>query len=62
MLVNVGSLDRFLRIALGIVLIALAYLNKNIDWAWVAVLPLLSGLLRHCPFYAWAGISTCRKR
>lgn len=61
MLANVGSLDRALRIVLGIVLIALAYTDKDMDWGWIGLLPLLSGLVRHCPIYARLGISTCSR-
>ena len=59
MLANVGSLDRALRIVSGIVLITLALTGPDRGWGWLGILPLLSGLVRHCPLYAWAGISTC---
>lgn len=59
MLANVGLLDRALRIVSGVVLIALAQLGSDMEWAWIGVLPLMSGLVRHCPLYAKLGLSTC---
>ncbi|MFM2325785.1 MAG: hypothetical protein RL244_2664, partial [Pseudomonadota bacterium] len=51
---NVGGIDRILRIAVGLILILgtpqlLGYIGSN--WAWLGLLPLLTGLLRTCPAY-----------
>ncbi len=59
---NVGGIDRILRIAVGLILILgtpqlLGYIGSN--WAWVGLLPLLTGLLRTCPAYKLLGINTC---
>ncbi len=59
MLANVGRIDRALRVVLGILLVALAHAGTGMGWGWIGIVPLLSGLLRHCPFYAKLGISTC---
>lgn len=55
MLVNVEPLDRFLRIAFGIALLAVAFLVSG-NWRWIGLiglLPLASGIAGWCPFYAW---------
>ena len=56
---NVGGLDRILRIAGGIVLIALAAMGVVGVWGWIGVVPLLTGLIGWCPAYPLLGISTC---
>lgn len=56
---NVGSLDRILRIVLGLVLIALAATGTVGWWGWLGVIPLLTGLLKACPMYTLLGLSTC---
>lgn len=56
---NVGGIDRILRIAIGIVLIALAITGAIGWWGWLGVVPLLSGLVGFCPMYRLLGLSTC---
>ena len=56
---NVGGLDRILRIAVGIVLIALAAMGVVGVWGWIGVVPLLTGLIGWCPAYPLLCISTC---
>ena len=58
---NIGTLDRTLRILLGVVLIALAATGTVGWWGWIGVVPLLTGLVRSCPVYSVAGISSCKK-
>jgi len=55
MVANTGRIDRSIRIALGIVLLSIVLLATGY-WRWVGllgVLPLASGLIGWCPFYAW---------
>jgi hypothetical protein len=55
MLVNVEPLDRFLRIAVGIALLAVVFFVSG-NWRWIGLiglLPLASGIAGWCPFYAW---------
>ncbi len=56
--VNEGTIDRVLRVALGIALVALA-LTKGWMWAWIGVVPILTGATGICPLYSIFGISTC---
>ena len=58
---NVGTIDRALRIIVGLALIGLT-LNGNIGvWGWIGVLPVLTGIFRFCPAYPLLGISTCNR-
>jgi hypothetical protein len=58
---NVGSLDRTLRIVVGLVLIALVFVGPKTAWGWIGLIPLLTGLLRTCPAYSLLGVNTCPK-
>lgn len=57
---NTGTLDRGLRIAAGIALIALAATGTVGVWGWIGVVPLATGLLGWCPAYTLFGIKTCK--
>lgn len=58
---NVGTIDRSLRIAGGLVLIALAATGTVGVWGWIGVIPLLTGIFRFCPAYPLLGINSCSK-
>lgn len=60
MLINVGTLDRVIRIGLGLALMASVFVGPQTPWGWLGVVPLLSGVLRVCCLYRALGISTCR--
>jgi hypothetical protein len=48
---NVGCKERGIRILVGAVLVTLAYTHQVDDWAWLGLIPLLTGLLGYCPLY-----------
>lgn len=56
---NIGTLDRVLRLVLGVVLIGLAATGVLGAWAWIGVVPLVTAFLRICPAYSVLGIKTC---
>lgn len=56
---NEGTLDRVLRVILGLVLISLVFVGPQTVWGWVGVVPLLTGLVGYCPLYSVFGIRTC---
>ena len=56
---NVGTIDRILRIALGLGLIAASLLGVIGVWGWIGLLPLATGIFRFCPAYWRLGLSTC---
>ena len=58
---NVGSIDRSLRIAVGLILIGLSLSGTIGLWGWIGVVPLATGLFRMCPAYALLGINTCKR-
>ncbi|MFG6489051.1 DUF2892 domain-containing protein [Roseateles sp. BYS78W] len=56
---NVGTLDRFVRIAIGLALVAAAWLGSVGPWGWIGLLPLFTGLIGSCPAYLPFGFTTC---
>lgn len=59
MKVNVGSIDRVIRILAGLVLIGLALAGQIGIWGWIGVVPLFTGIFKFCPAYALFGMDTC---
>ena len=58
---NVGHLDRLLRILAGIGLIALAATGLIGAWGYLGIVPLLTGIWAYCPLYSMLGISSCSR-
>jgi hypothetical protein len=56
---NVGTVDRVIRIVVGLVLIALVFVGPQTPWGWIGVVPLATGLISTCPLYSLLGLSTC---
>lgn len=56
---NVGTIDRVLRILVGLALIALAVTGKVGVWGYIGLVPLATGLFRFCPAYTLLGMRTC---
>lgn len=56
---NEGTIDRFLRVTVGIVLIALVFVGPKTPWGWLGIVPLATGLLGSCPVYSILGMNTC---
>ena len=59
---NVGSIDRAIRIMLGVGLIAATLMGAIGPWGWLGLIPLATGVLRFCPVYLPFGIHTCAVR
>lgn len=58
---NIGSIDKILRILLGLTLILLAVFNIISWWGYIGIIPLVTALINFCPLYRILGISTCKK-
>lgn len=56
---NEGTIDRALRIILGLVLLSLIFVGPQSLWGLVGLIPLATGLLGWCPLYQLLGFSTC---
>lgn len=62
MTTNVGSIDRALRIIVGIALIAMVFVGPQTMLGWIGLVPLLTGLAGTCPAYSIFGINTCARK
>ena len=63
MTANMGTIDRVVRIVVGLALIAFAlgYIAPGTSWSWVGwigVVPILTALVGYCPAYSVVGCST----
>ena len=56
---NVGTIDRILRIVVGLGLISLVFVGPQTPWGWVGIVPLLTAVISFCPLYTLIGIRTC---
>ena len=65
--VNVGTIDQYVRIVVGLALVAYA-LQDGLSiqgWHWIGLLglvPLATAFFKTCPAYTILGYSTCRAR
>lgn len=61
---NVGSIDRILRIIVGLALIGAALCldgpSYTSVWGWIGAVPLVTALAGWCPVYTIFGINTCK--
>ena len=60
---NVGTIDRIVRIVVGLLLIAYAipigFSSTGWNWVgWIGVVPILTAILGYCPAYTIVGLST----
>lgn len=64
MTTNEGTLDRVLRMIIGLALIAVALglfgPAYTTAWGWIGVVPLVTGIVGWCPAYSLLGVKTCR--
>lgn len=62
--VNVGTIDQYVRIVVGLALVAFA-LQDGLPiqgWHWVGLIGLVllvTAFFRRCPFYTTLGLSSC---
>ncbi|MEJ2060818.1 MAG: DUF2892 domain-containing protein [Gammaproteobacteria bacterium] len=61
-MLNVGTVDRIVRIVVGLILIALVFVGPKTLWGWIGVIPLATGLMGWCPAYSIFGIKTCKPK
>jgi hypothetical protein len=67
MLMNVGRIDQYVRIVLGLTLVAFAFQDglSIQGWHWFGLLGfvfLLTAFFRSCPLYSVVGLSTSERQ
>ena len=60
--INVGTVDRVVRVVIGLALITAAAMGRIGLWGWLGIVPLATGLFRFCPAYTLLGMNTCATR
>ena len=59
---NIGSVDRVIRVIVGLFLLSLLFWGPKSLWGLLGLLPLITAVTRWCPPYTLLGISTCKRR
>lgn len=62
MKINEGTIDRAIRVIVGLVLISLVFIGPQSPWGWIGLIPLVTGLVGFCPMYTLFGMSTCKPK
>ena len=57
---NEHSIDRVLRVVLGLGLLSLTFVGPHTAPGYLGLIPLVTGLVGSCPLYSLLGLSTCR--
>ena len=57
---NEHSVDRAIRVVVGVGAISMALAGPQTPLGWIGVIPLVTGLLGTCPLYSLFGFSTCK--
>ncbi|MCC6510451.1 MAG: DUF2892 domain-containing protein [Pirellulaceae bacterium] len=57
---NMGNVDRLVRIAVGVGLLAIVFVGPQTPLGYIGIVPLLTGIIGFCPAYCPLGLSTCR--
>ena len=55
---NIGALDRFIRIVIGVGLLTFALSGDGAWWGWFGLIPLATGIAGFCPLYRLLHLST----
>jgi len=55
---NEGTLDRVVRVVLGLALLALVFVGPKSWWGLIGLVPLVTGLVGYCPLYGLLGFRT----
>jgi len=62
MTANVGTVDRTLRVIVGLVLLGLTLGGQIGVWGWIGVVPLITAAIGFCPLYTVLGMNTCPRK
>ena len=57
---NIHNVERAVRVAVGLILVSLAFVGPANLWFLLGLVPLVTGLIGWCPPYQLLGINTCK--
>jgi hypothetical protein len=58
---NEGVWDRALRVTAGLGLLSLVFVGPTTWLGLIGLVPLVTGIVGHCPLYRLIGLTTCQK-
>jgi len=58
---NVGSIDRILRIVLGLAILALAFVGPKTPFGYAGIILIITAFINFCPIYAVLKLNTSKK-
>lgn len=56
---NLGTLDRAIRIAIGLAVLSLVVAGPRTLWGLFGLVPLITAAVGFCPLYTFFGLSSC---
>ena len=56
---NVGTIDRLLRVIVGLAVLSLVFVGPQTLWGLLGLIPLATAVIGFCPAYALLGLRTC---
>jgi hypothetical protein len=59
MTMNEGTIDRAVRIVLGLALLSVYFFGPRSLLGLLGLVPLVTGVIGYCPLYAMFGLRTC---
>jgi hypothetical protein len=58
---NVGTIDRVLRVIIGLALLSQVWIGLMTPWGYIGIIPLLTAVVGICPLYSILGVKTCSR-
>ena len=56
---NVHNVERVVRVLAGIGILLLAFVGPETPWAYLGIVPIVTGMAGTCPLYTVCGFGTC---
>ena len=56
---NAGSIDRVIRVVVGLALIGMTLTGAIGVWGWIGIVPIATAAMGFCPLYTLLGMNTC---
>jgi hypothetical protein len=56
---NEHTVERGIRVVLGVVVLSLAFVGPQTPWGFIGIIPIVTGFIGSCPLYTVLGFSTC---
>lgn len=56
---NMGSVDRIVRIVVGLGLLSLVFVGPQTLWGLLGIVPVFTAAMNWCPLYTVLGVKTC---